>query len=360
MEGTALALAGNTLTIATNSLPGFPTRYSYRKARYVDLAHRLGAKLVAIDETSTQIVELPEGSEVDKQAALPRVALKAGFTMALPKLTGSTYVSLAGAIRHHQSLLQDNDQMKNHHRLHTKMVDLLEVASPNLIVVDAIAATHKGGELSGLPVELGMLIIGVNPVAVDVVCALAYGLGPTDIRYLQLAAERGYGPADPAQIQFLGDLTLEAVKERARRVEHVDPYPDHYPLPPHVKVLRSEKAGLAGTYGGLTDVFYMLERAGFSLKKACESVLILGQVDHVPPGSKSDESTIVFLDDYAMAEYEGYRRIIRLSGRSVPLSGLLNDVPYAIKVAKPRVELGGEMVMDTFLSQVAHVISRLT
>jgi uncharacterized protein (DUF362 family) len=359
IEATALALAGNALTIATNSLPKFPTRYSYRKAGYVDLAHRLGAKLVAIDETSTQIVQLPEESAVDKQAALPSIALKADFAVALPKLTGSTFVSFAAAIRHHQSLLQDDAQMKGHHRLHAKMVDLLEAAPPDLIVVDAITATHKGGELSGQPVELGVLIIGTNPVAVDAVCAMAYGFDPADIEYLQLAAERGYGPIDLAQIQVSGDLTLGALKERARQVEHVDPYPDHYPLPSQVKVLRSDKSRVAGTAGGLTEVFLTLEHGGIGLQKARESVIIVGKVDNVPPG-KSEQATIIFLDDTARAEYQGYSRLIRLRGRYVPLNTLLNDVPYAMKVTRLRTELGGEMVMASFSSTVSRLIGRLT
>jgi len=359
IEGTVLALAGNTLTVATNSLPGFPTRYSYRKAGYVDLAQRLGVKLVAIDETSTQTVQLRQNAVVDKEVALPKIALQADFRVALPKLTGSTFVSFAGAIRHHQSLLQDDAQIREHHRLHTKMVDLLEAAPPDLIIVDAITATHKGGELSGQPVDLGMLIIGTNPVAVDAVCAVAYGFAPADVRYLQLAAERGYGPIDPAQIQVSGDLTLESVKERAKQVEHVDPYPENYPLPPQVKVMRSDKSGLAGTSGGLTEVFLTLEHAGFKLKKARESVIVIGQVDHVPPG-KSEEATIIFLDDTARAEYQGYSRVVRLRGRYVPLSALLNDLPYAMKVATPRSELGGEMIAATFLSKVVRLISRLT
>ena len=359
IEGAALALTGNTLTIATNSLSGFPTRYSYRKAGYVDLAQRLGAKLVAVDETSTQTVQLQAESVVDKEAALPKIALKAAFTVALPKLTGSTFVSFAGAIRHHQSLLQDDAQTRGHHRLHAKMVDLLEAAPPDLIVVDAITATHKGGELSGQPVELGVLIIGTNPVAVDAVCAVAYGFDPADIKYLQLAAERGYGPIDLAQIQISGDLTLDALRERARRVEHVDPYPDHYPLPPQVKVMRSAESGLVGTCGGLTEVLLILERGGISLQKARESVIVVGQVDNVPPG-KSETATIIFLDDTARGEYQGYSRVVRLRGRYVPLSTLLNDVPYAMKVSNLRNELGGEMVTAIFSSKVARFIGRLT
>jgi uncharacterized protein (DUF362 family) len=359
VEGAALALAGNRLVVATNSLPGFPTRYAYRKAGYVDLAQRLKAKLVGIDEALTQVVPLGEAAAVDKEAALPRVALQAGFRLALPKLTGSTFVSFAGAIRHHQSLLQDDAQVSEHHRLHTKMVDLLAAAPPNLIVVDAITATHRGGELSGQPLDLGLLIAGTNPVAVDAVCAVAYGFEPADIRYLQLAAERGIGPIDPSQIRITGDLTLDALRQRAGRVEHVDPRPEHYPLPSQVKVLCSPTSGLAGTLGGLTEAFLILERAGIRLEKARESVIVVGKVDHVPAG-RSEQATIIFLDDTARAEYQGYSRVVRLRGRYVPLSTLLNDVPYAIKVGNLRNELGGEMVTAVFLSRIARLVNRLT
>lgn len=356
IEGAALALAGNSLIIGTNSLPGFPTQYSYRKAGYVELAKKLKAKLVAWDEMPTETVALPVDAIVDKQAALPRLAREATFTLALPKLTGNTYVPFSAAIRHHQSLLNSKGQLQGQHRLPVKMVDLLPVFAPDLIVVDAIQAAHQGGELSGRPVELGVLIVGKNAVAVDTICAIAYGLHPADVPYLQLAAERGYGPADLSQIEVLGDMTLEELAQRGRKVMHIDPNPENYPLPAQVKVVRSPKADLAGTAGGLTEVFLTLEHAGISWNKARETVIVIGQVDQVPPG-KSDVATLIFLDDTSWAKaYQGYSRIVRLRGRDVPLSTLLYDVPYAMQVHNLRNELGGEMVMANLKSQFARLV----
>jgi uncharacterized protein (DUF362 family) len=356
IEGAALALSGNPLTVATNSIPDFPSRYSYRQAGYVQLAQRLSARLVALDETATQTVALRPDSAVDKEAALPRVVLEAAFTVALPKLTGSTFVPFAGAIRHHQSLLQQQAQTRGHHRLPDKMVDLLAAAPPQLIVVDAIQATHDGGELSGKPVELGVLIVGTNPVAVDAVCAVAYGLAPHDVQYLQLAAERGYGPGDLSQVELRGDLTLDALSALGQRIRRVDPYPENYPLPSQVKVLRSPKAELAGTAGGLTEVFLLFEHGGMPWGKARETVLVIGHVQTVPAG-RSDVATILFLDDTSRAdEYSGYSRVIRLRGRDIPLSTLLNDVPYAMQVGNLRNALGGEMVLASFAAKLARLV----
>jgi uncharacterized protein (DUF362 family) len=356
IEGVALALSANPLTIATNSIPDFPTRYSYRQAGYVQLAQRLHAKLVALDEAATRTVALRPDSVVDKEAALPKVILEAAFTVALPKLTGSTFIPFAGAIRHHQSLLQQQAQTQGHHRLPDKMVDLLAATPPKLIVVDAIQAAHDGGELSGKPVDLGVLIVGTNPVAVDAVCALAYGLTAQEVQYLQLAAERGYGPADLSQIELRGDLTLDALSALGQGIRHVDPNPENYPLPAQVKVLRSPKAELAGTAGGLTEVFLLFEHGGMPWSKARETVLVLGPVPTVPAG-KSDVATIIFLDDTSRAdEYTGYSRVIRLRGRDMPLSTLLNDVPYAMQVGNLRNALGGEMVTASFAAKVAKLV----
>ncbi len=352
LEGVMLALPGNTFTIATSSLNGFPTRYSYQKAGYVNLARRTSARLLALEELPTSQVSTSPDAVVDKKVSLPKWIQTGLFTVALPKLTGSTFLPYAGALRHHLSLFSWPTQIQNHHRLPTKLVDLLHIAPPNLIVVDAIHATHEGGELSGRPVPLNVLMIGTNPVAVDAICAIAYGLNPIEMPHLQAAAERGYGPIDPAQITVLGDLTLGDLKQRSQQVKRVDPLPEHYPLPPQVRVVRSPKADLAGTAGGLTEVFLTFEHAGISWKKSRETTLVIGHVDSVPKG-QSDLATILFLDDTSRVDsYHGYSRIARLRGRNIPLSKLLTEVPYILQIGNLRNSLGGEMLLARLISSL--------
>ncbi|MFP4345315.1 MAG: DUF362 domain-containing protein [Anaerolineales bacterium] len=360
IEGAAQALgSGNRLTIGTNSLPGFPTRYSYRKAGYKKLAERLDAELLAVDEAATESVQLGEQTFVDKEVALPQAALEADFLIEVPKLRGSTFVSVAGALRNHQGLLQKDAQQEGHRQFHSKVVDLITAATPDLLVVDAITAGHKGGELSGEPVDLGILIIGTNAVAVDALAATAYGVDPTGLRYLQLAAQRDHGPNDPEEIEILGDLTLEELRELSRKVERVDPDPVNYPLPSHVQVRRSEKTHLAGTAGGLTEAFLVLKRAGLDLADARETMIVIGSVGEVPRG-KSERATIVLLGDTARAEYDGYSRVVRLRGRYVPLDKLLNDMAYAMKVGKLSDQLGSDMLTDSISSKVRGFFNKLS
>ncbi|MEW6566682.1 MAG: DUF362 domain-containing protein [Chloroflexota bacterium] len=217
IEGVAGALRGMSLTIGTNSLPLFPTRYSYRKARYPALARQLEARLVCLEEEDYRVAELPSAGREGRTFRLPRLLAAADFSVSLPKLTGSSYVCFAGAIRHRYSLLAQADQLAEQHHLPERLVDLISLAPFNLIVVDAIQATHMGGEVSGLPVDLGVLIIGTDPLSVDLVCTGLYGLPPAHVDYLRLATERGLVPRDIDQVEVLGDLGLEELRLRSRR-----------------------------------------------------------------------------------------------------------------------------------------------
>lgn len=355
IEGVARALSGTSIVLGGNSLPGFPTRYGFGNAGYFALARRLGARLAPFDEIGAATAGRASNGQ---PVLLPAPRLTPSFTVSLPKLTGSTHVPFAGALRHQFSRLPQPKQVADQHRLPEKVVDLLPVAQPELIVVDAVQAMHRGGELSGEPVELGMLIVGTNPVAVDLVCAAAFGLLPAEVDFLQVAAQRGLGPAGLDEIAILGDLDLAEVRSRGGRVQLVDPNPENYPLPPQVKVARSAKARVAGTAGGLTETFLMLERAGIGLDRARETTLVVGQVAGIPRG-KSDYATLIFLDDTSRGEYEGYSRVVRLQGRNAPVSRLLQDVPFAMAVANVRAELGGGFVLAGLRAGVSRLTGRL-
>lgn len=356
IEAAAKTLSGSSLVIGGNSLPNFPTRYSFRHSNYASLARRLGARLMPFDEVGGRTVELGPQAKVDKQAQVPEIWFKTAFKLCLPKLRGSTVVPFAGAIRQLQSLLPQDAQLKDSHLLPEKMVDLLPAVSPDLIVVDAIQAMHKGGETSGEPVDLGILVIGANPVAVDMVCAVVCGFDPAKVDFLQEAVARGSGPAGLQEISVIGDMKLDELRELARKFEPADPDPEHFPFPKQVKIIRSAKARQAGSSGVIADGLYMLQHSGVSMKSAPTTTIVIGAVTDIPPG-KSEYDTLIFVDDTSRGEYSGYGRIVRLTGRNVPLSRILQDAFYAMKVINFQAELGGDFLLaktQAFLSKFLH------
>ena len=354
IEGVMTACKPAALTLAANGLPGFPTRYSFKHSGYDALSARLKARLLAFDESATRTSAIATG-KVIKEARLPAAWLDTSLRVLMPKLRQSTQVPFAGALRLLQALLPQKQQLENNHFLPEKMADLIGSAPVDLIVVDAIQALHKGGEVSGLPLDLGVVIVGTNSLAVDMVCAVALGLDPARVDFLQEAAARALSPASLDQIEILGDLSLAELGARAAKVELVNPDPAAFPLPNQVKVIRSEKARLPGVSGVLTDVFYMLKNAGISLQKAPHTSIVIGAVDGIPPG-KDEYSTIIFMDDTSRGEYSGYGRIIRLPGRNIPLGQILNVVPYVMKVLNFQAELGSDLMVAKFISGVRRII----
>ncbi len=354
IEGVAQALEPAAITIAANSLPGIPTRYSLNYAGYGTLVSHLKGKLIPLDEAVNRKVSIESG-KVISQVKLPAVWLNASFRVAMPKLRQSTLVPFAGVLRQMQTLLAQNDQLKECHRLPEKMVDLIASTPLDLIVVDAIQVLHRGGEISGQLKDLGVIIVGTNPLAVDMVCAVAMGLDPAQVDFIREARERNLGPSGLDQIQILGELNLDELRRRSTGIELADPNPANFPLPSQIKVVRSVKAHQPGVSGILADVFYMLRNAGVSWKSAPRTTIVLGAVDQIPPGI-DEYSTLIFMDDTSRGEFKGYGRIVRLPGRNIPLIQVLNDVPYAMKIINMRAELGMEFMTAKLIASVKRLL----
>lgn len=355
IQGVAKALEPAAITIVANSLTDIPTRYSFRHAGYGALASHLNGRLIALDEAGGRKV-IVGGGKVLSMAKLPTVWLSAPFRVAMPKLRQSTLVPFAGVLRQLQTLLPQKAQLRDSHRLPEKMVDLIGAAPVDLIVVDAIQVLHKGGELSGQLLDLGVMIVGTNPLAVDMVCAVALGLDPSKVDFINEAAGRDLVPQALDEIQILGELTLDDLRARSAGIELADPNPASFPLPNQIKVIRSAKARQAGVSGILADVFYMLKNSGVSWKSAARTSIVIGDVDQIPPGV-DEYSTVIFMDDTSRGEYTGYGRIVRLPGRNIPLIQVLNDVPYAMKVINMRAELGMEFMAAKLMASVRGLFS---
>jgi len=356
IEGVATAFAPEPVLLGVNSLPGFPTRNTTRAAGYDALADRIGARIVRFDEAAMRtipnaVIPQPDGRGTEAVLAVPNAWLDAAFRVSVPRLAGSTILPFAGALRHLFDLLPPDMQAAELHRIHEAIGLLAAAAPPNLVVLDAIDATHEGGEISGAPVHLGALIVGTDPVAVDLVASVAYGV---PISELSFAPSGGPSLEDVA---IVGDLSIDELRERARAVRRLDPNPESFPLPSKIRVARSPRARLAGPSGTLTEALASLRRGGVSFDGARETTFVIGPAETIPDGT-TDYSTIIFVGDSARGEYKGYSRIIRLPGRNPPLGRILIDAPFAMTVANVRSQLGWRFMVDGLASALARTVGR--
>jgi uncharacterized protein (DUF362 family) len=93
-----------------------------------------------------------------------------------------------------------------------RLIDTAQVIRPALNVIEGIIGREGTGFMRGRNRPLGLVIAGINPVAVDAVASHMMGFDPQRLIYLRLAAEAGLGKnrLDDLQI-YLGrddDLSL--------------------------------------------------------------------------------------------------------------------------------------------------------
>lgn len=244
------------LVIAEKCGAGIPTSRMFRRAGYYKLKKNHKIKLLPIEEARKKTISLLKG-KVHKEITTAREIVDRGFLIYAPKLKSNILSQgLTGAIKLNMGLLLDRKRMWNHNfNLDEKIVDLLEVGSPDFIATDAIEISMGGNQFTQHSRPLGIIIMADNSLAHDIVCAHIFHLDPTRIHHLCLAHERGYGPLRLEEIEIQGDTSLEEIQRKTKhwntgfvKVDEVDC---------NIKVLSGEPYCAGGCHGIFLDWLYM-------------------------------------------------------------------------------------------------------
>ncbi|MBU2488397.1 MAG: DUF362 domain-containing protein [Proteobacteria bacterium] len=229
----AMALAGipgvRRLTVGENCAVGVPTRLCFRFAGYFEERSRLREKgvpvsLCCMDEELRERVFV--GGRVHDTVRLNRKMTRADARVYLPKLKCHCVSRMTGAVKLNIGILSDDERSIRHDfLLNEKIADLLTVGTPDFIMMDAIDV-GLGNEAFPTPRHLGLVLMGKNPMAVDLVGASLLGLAAGDVPYLAVCIERGYGPAELGGVELLGDVA--SIGELDRHAEKLKPYDEEF------------------------------------------------------------------------------------------------------------------------------------
>ena len=185
-----------------------PTRYAFAEAGYRPVLRRHRVRALYFDELPQVVRPLTHPPALRPFIYIPQAVDVCEFLVNAPKFKAHPWTKVTFALKNYIGLQDDNHRLIDHdHELNSKVVDLQEVLAPGLIVVDGIVAGQKT-MLTPTPFPLGLIIMGVNPVAVDAVCTHIAGLDPATVDHIRLAHQRGYGPLALDQIEIGGDVTL--------------------------------------------------------------------------------------------------------------------------------------------------------
>ena len=183
-------------------------RRLYEKSGMVQAAAQSGAQLNY--DLSTRSVSLP-GGKVLRQAEVIAPAVDCSGILNVCKMKTHTFMSMTGAVKNHFGLIPGVTKVGFHashqekDRFADMLLDLAAWAAPRLNVMDAVLAMEgEGPGASGTPRQVGLLLAGEDPVALDVVAGEIMGLPREQNPVLLAAQRRGWSPSRIEDVTLVG------------------------------------------------------------------------------------------------------------------------------------------------------------
>ena len=96
------------------------------------------------------------------------------------------------------------------HGINESIVDINSTIRSHFSIVDGIVGMEGNGPIQGTPKQVGVLVFGDDPVAVDATCVRVVGLNPEKVEYLRKAGDF-LGNLEETHIQQIGEPLLSVV-----------------------------------------------------------------------------------------------------------------------------------------------------
>ncbi|MBM7623023.1 DUF362 domain-containing protein [Sporohalobacter salinus] len=194
------------------------TAQAFDKTGTRDVCQQLDVEMINFDRVATRKVVNP-GSTVEN-FKLPLPVLEADFIISLPKLKTHGLTLFTGAVKNLYGVIPGMKKMEYHRRFPNPnqfmevIVDILELVGADLAIMDGIIGLAGDGPgSSGIPCEVGSILASNDLVALDIVAASYLGYSDSQIKYLNLAAQRELGIAELNKIRTKGDFSQPEYKK---------------------------------------------------------------------------------------------------------------------------------------------------
>lgn len=180
-----------------------------------EMAARTGVELYNLDAGPHTVFCLPDGRYAG-ELPVADILLQADVLITVPLIKTHITTDYTVAIKNGFAHVPQATRTKIHgqHMVENALVDINRIRKPDLTVVDGYDGADgiAGGVKFDRPAKARLMLVGADPVAVDVISRQLMCM-TYRTRYLEWAAADGLGVADPAAIEVRG----EAVSALARR-----------------------------------------------------------------------------------------------------------------------------------------------
>lgn len=198
-------------TVKVGEAPGH-----IRDTEFALWASRIGDSLDAqkipfADLNYEEVGFVPNAGKVSRLPGLffPGSVLEADYVVSMPKLKTHHWVGITCAMKNLYGTLPGikygwPKNVLHHAGIPETVVDINASLPKTLAIVDGITCMEGDGPILGGPKEMGLIVCGTCPIALDATCARIMGLEPTLVPYLATGT-RLLGPLDDWRIEQRGD-----------------------------------------------------------------------------------------------------------------------------------------------------------
>ena len=181
---------------------------AFKVAGVDKVATRWKVDLMDLNDDEYVIAEVPSPLAL-KTVRIAKTALNSAI-ISVPKLKLHRMAGVTLSLKNMMGVVNPKGQI--HRSLSKKIADLVSLVKPRLAVIDGIIG-GESHELAGKPVEMNLVIAGLDPVAVDTVGAAVMDFNPKKVEHIILAAKKGLGICNLDKIRVLGE-SIEKVKKK--------------------------------------------------------------------------------------------------------------------------------------------------
>lgn len=188
-------------------------------------------QIPAIDYSEGTKVDYPQGIQA-KEFILPKELLEQNCVISLSKMKTHALERITGAVKNSYGFVYGFHKAKGHTQYPSAdsfarmLIDLNKCVAPKLYVMDGIVAMEGNGPGSGDPVQMNVMLMSTDPVALDSVFSRLVYLKPEMVPTNYHGEKMGLGTWKEEEITLLtpdGEISMsEAVKRYGNPQFNVD------------------------------------------------------------------------------------------------------------------------------------------
>lgn len=204
------------IVVGDGSCIGASTEEAFDVCGMRAVAERTGCELVDFTKDEFSYVVNPLAKKM-KRIRIPLAFVRANVVIDLPVMKTHDALEVTLGLKNMKGLLQPSDKKRFHKwGLAQSIVDLNQIARPDLTIIDGTVGMEGSGPAAGDPVNLGLLLASKDVVAADAVAMEIMGYMLDEVPYVRMAAEAGIGCADLSAIEIEGE-SLDEVRRPFKR-----------------------------------------------------------------------------------------------------------------------------------------------